>query len=148
MREVFFSHASKDHPAARLLRDILVAHDVPVWFSPHHIRGAQQWHDEIGEALARCGWFMVLLTQHAVKSKWVQRELKYALTEKRYQERIIPLLFRKCDVRALSWTLPQFQMIDFTKDYWQGCAELLRVWRKPLKDHVRRKLERRRKFTR
>jgi hypothetical protein len=102
MREVFLSHASQDHAAARLLRDVLVAHDVPVWFSPHHIRGAQQWHDEIGQALARCGWFMVLLTRHAVKSMWVQRELRYALIEKRYQDRIIPLLFRKCDVRALS----------------------------------------------
>jgi hypothetical protein len=68
MREAFLSHASQDHVSARRLRELLVAHDVPVWFSPHHIRGAQQWHDEIGEALARCGWFMVLLTPHAVKS--------------------------------------------------------------------------------
>src|SRR5260370_36166017 len=141
MREVFLSHASQDHAAARLLRDVLVAHDVPVWFSPHHIRGAQQWHDEIGQALARCGWFMVLLTRHAVKSMWGQRELRYALIDKRDQDRIIPLLFKKCDVRALSWTLPQFQMIDFTKGYWQGCAELLRGLKKPLKDRVRRKFD-------
>src|SRR6266852_4340512 len=118
MREVFLSHASQDHAAARLLRDVLVAHDIPVWFSPHHIRGAQQWQDQIGEALARCGWFMVLLTPHAVKSMWVKRELRYALIEKRYQNRIIPLLFKTCELRALSWTLPQFQSIDFTKDSW------------------------------
>src|SRR5437867_5069624 len=116
MREVFLSHASQDHEAAHRLRELLVAHGVPVWFSPHHIRGAQQWQDEIGAALARCGWLMVLLTPHAVKSMWVKRELGYALSEKRYQDRIIPLLFQKCDLRALSWTLPQFQTIDFTED--------------------------------
>src|SRR5438552_17969513 len=120
MREVFLSHASQDHAKAHRLRELLLAHSVPVWFSSHHIRGAQQWQDEIGEALARCAWFMVLLTPHAVKSMWVKRELGYALSEKRYQRRIIPLLFKKCDIHALSWTLPQLQVIDFRQDYWEG----------------------------
>src|SRR5438034_11799644 len=105
MREVFLSHASQDHAKARQLRELLGGHSVPVWVSPHDIRSAQQWQDEIGEALARCAWFMVLLTPAAVKSIWVKRELGYALIEKRLQGRIIPLLFKKCDIRALSWTL-------------------------------------------
>jgi hypothetical protein len=50
MREVFLSHASQDQAKASRLRELLVAHSVPVWFSPHHMRGAQQWQDEIGEA--------------------------------------------------------------------------------------------------
>src|SRR5438874_13468579 len=105
MREVFLSHASHDHAKARKLREMLIAHDVPVWFSPHHIRGAQEWQDEIGEALARCGWFMVLLTPHAVQSMRVKRELTYALSEKRYETRILPLLFKACDFWALLWPL-------------------------------------------
>ena len=126
MREVFLSHASHDHAKARQLREVLVAHDVPVWFSPHHIRGAQEWQDEIGEALAM----------------WVKRELKYALSEKRYEKRILPLLFKPCDFRALSWTLPQFQFIDFATDYWRACDELLRVWKKRLSVSAQRKLGR------
>ena len=141
MREVFLSHASKDHAQASKLRDLLVAHRIPVWFSPHHIRGAQQWQDEIGQALARCGWFMLLLTPHAIKSMWVKRELNYVLIEKRYENKILPLLFKDCDFQALSWTLTQFQMIDFTKDYWQGCEALLRVWKKRLKARVRKRFE-------
>src|SRR5687768_458388 len=132
MREVFLSHATQDQAAARRLRDVLVAHGIPVWFSPHHIRGAQQWQDEIGEALKRCSWFMLLLTPHPVKSMWVKRELNYALIEKRYEDRIIPLLFKRCEFRSLSWTLPQFQFIDFTKDYADACDQLLRVWKKRL----------------
>ncbi|MCI0743310.1 MAG: toll/interleukin-1 receptor domain-containing protein [Gemmataceae bacterium] len=139
MRKVFLSHASRDHVRAQRLREILVAHGVPVWFSPHHIRGAQQWQDEIGDALRQCGWFMLLLTPNAVKSMWVKRELNFALTEERYDEHIVPLLFRKCNFGALSWALPQFQFIDFRRDYWQACAQLLRVWKKRLKGPVRRR---------
>ena len=130
MREVFLSHASQDHAAAHRLRELLIAHEIPVWFSPRHIRGADQWQDEIGAALKRCGWFMILLTPHAVKSMWVKRELNYALIQKRYQNRIVPVLLKKCNFSALSWTLPQFQLIDFTKDYQCGCDDLLRVWKK------------------
>jgi TIR domain len=139
MREVFLSHSSHDHEIARKLREILIAHGVPVWFSPHHIRGAQQWQEEIGAALARCEWFMVLLTPDSVKSMWVERELGYALTEPRYKKRIIPLLFKRCNYRELSWTLPQFQMIDFTKDYWQACDQLLRVWKKRVNERIRKR---------
>ena len=85
---------------------------------------------------------MVLLTPHAAKSMWVKRELCYALIERRYEKRIIPLLFKNCDIRALSWTLPQYQIIDFTADYWQACDALLRVWKKRLQASVRTKLER------
>src|SRR5437870_11218374 len=109
MHEVFLSHASRDHIKARRLREVLLSHGIPVWFSPHHIRGAQQWQDEIGEALSRCDWFTVLLTPHAVKSMWVKREVNYAFIEKRYQNRIVPLLFKKCDYRLLHWVLPQVQ---------------------------------------
>lgn len=130
MREVFLSHASRDQAQARRLRELLVEHRVPVWFSPHHIRGAQQWQDEIGKALARCGWFVLLLTPHAVRSIWVKRELNYALIEKRYEGRIIPLLFRQCDYAALSWVLPQLQIIDFTQNYEHACDDLLRRWKK------------------
>jgi hypothetical protein len=141
MREVFLSHASRDRAKASKLREVLLAHGILVWFSPTHLVGAQQWQDEIGEALARCGWFMLLLTPHAVKSMWVKRELNYALIEKRYQGRIIPLVFKKCEVGQLSWTLPQFQFIDFTQNYCKGCEDLLRVWKKRLKTQVRRRLE-------
>jgi hypothetical protein len=139
MLEVFLSHASQDHAKVRRPRNWLTGNGVPVWFSPHHIRGAQQWQDEIGQALARCTWFMVLLTPHAVKSMWVKRELSYALIEQRYQDRIIPLPFKKCDLGALSWTLPQFQLIDFTKGYQKAIDQLLRIWKKRRKGRVRRK---------
>jgi hypothetical protein len=90
--------------------------------------GAQQWHDEIGKALARCAWFVVLLTKDSVKSDWVKRELLYALQQKRYGKRIVPVLLEPCELEELSWTLASFQIVDFTQNASEAYRELLRVW--------------------
>jgi hypothetical protein len=101
---------------------------VRFWHSKAHILGAQQWHDEIGKALARCDWFVLVLSPDSVKSKWVKRELLYALRQDRYTDRILPILYRKCDPARLSWTLPDFQMVDFKGDWDPACRRLLRRW--------------------
>ena len=70
--------------------------------------------------LARCDWYIVLLSPDAVESKWVKRELFYALENDSYNNRIIPVRFRDCDHKRLSWTLSSLQMIDLTRrlSYW------------------------------
>jgi len=59
---------------------------------------------------------------------WVNRELAYALTQKRYEDEIIPVLLRECDHEALSWTLTTFQMVNFAARFRAGCRELLGIW--------------------
>jgi hypothetical protein len=90
--------------------------------------GAQQWHDEIGKALKRCNWFVVILSPNSVKSEWVKHELMFALSNKRYKGRIVPLLFKPCKYTKLSWTLSAFQIIDFTKKKADGYRALFNVW--------------------
>jgi TIR domain len=127
-REVFLSHSSRDRNFVLRLARVLKHHSVPYWYSATHIAGGQQWHDEIGEALARCDWFIVVLTPNAVRSVWVKRELVFALSQDRYNGRIIPILRKPCDYPRLSWALPEFQLIDFTGNFEIGCRQLLRIW--------------------
>ncbi|MBV8781889.1 MAG: toll/interleukin-1 receptor domain-containing protein [Phycisphaerae bacterium] len=127
-REAFISHASADRRFADRFSLMLGKHGVPFWYSRTNIQGAQQWHDEIGEALRRCDTFIVLLSPVSVKSKWVRHELMYALREAQFENRIVPLLIRKCDPSRLSWTLPGFQIVDFSRNFDSGCRELLRSW--------------------
>ena len=110
------------------LAELLRAHGVPVWFSETNIVGAQQWHDEIGAALDRCDWFVVLLSPGAIASKWVKRELLFALENDRYIGHIVPVHYRDCDYKQLSWTLGAFQTVDLAGDFTAGCRDLLRVW--------------------
>ena len=127
-REVFLSHAHQDRAFASRLAAALARHAVPVWYSPSRIQGAQQWHDEIGRALARCDWFVLVLSPAAVRSDWVKRELFYALQRRRYQQRIVPLLHRRCNFERLSWTLGGIQRVDFTGEFDAACRDLLRLW--------------------
>ena len=125
---IFLSHSDRDRGFVVRLAETLRRHGLPVWYSRTDIVGAQQWHDEIGSALHRCDWFVLVLSPSAVNSTWVKRELAFALRQDRLDARIVPLIFESCDYEELSWTLPGFQMIDFTQDFEQGARNLMRVW--------------------
>lgn len=126
--EVFLSHSSADRAFTTDLAEVLGRHGIPFWYSDTNILGAQQWHDQIGAALERCDWLVVVLTPDAVASTWVKRELIYCLQEHRFDDRIAPVLYRSCNYSELSWTLRSLQMIDFQEDFNDGCRELLRIW--------------------
>ena len=127
-REVFLSHAHEDRLFLNRLTKVLRNHGIPYWYSKAHLVGAQQWHDEIGRALGRCDWFLVVLSPAATKSEWVKRELVYALHEQRYTGRIIPVHLLPCNYNRLSWTLGEFQTVDFANDFHEGCRSLLKIW--------------------
>lgn len=128
-KEIFLSHASGDRRFANKLANTLRKKGIAVWYGRTHLRGAQQWQREIGKALQRCDWFVVVLSPKSVKSMWVERELSYALNQKRYQDKIVPVLLRQCDHENFNWTLASFQMVDFTQIFPQGLLKLLKVWR-------------------
>lgn len=127
-KEAFLSFSSFDATFAGELVAILRRHGVPVWYSSTDLIGAQQWHDQIGEALRRCDWFLIVLSSNSLKSHWVKRELVFALDDPRYVGRIIPLLLQPCDYAFFSWTLRSVQVIDFVRDVETGYVELLRIW--------------------
>lgn len=127
-REVFLSHAAKDRDFVDRLGSTLRHNGIRYWYSATHISGAKKWHDAIGRALARCDWFLVVLTPNSVRSSWVKRELLFALNNVRYNERIIPVLVKRCDYARLSWTLPEIQFVDFRKSFEKGCRQLMKIW--------------------
>jgi hypothetical protein len=66
--EVFISHSSKNAKFISRLNGVLAKHNVKSFVSKANIRGAQQWHDEIGTALKRCDWFLLVLSPQSVRS--------------------------------------------------------------------------------
>lgn len=126
--EAFLSHSSANDKFVTDLSEVLQQYHVPFWYSKVNIRGAQQWHDEIGEALNRCDWFLLVLSPESVNSMWVKRELVYALEQNRFADKIVPILYQPCDAANLSWVLPSFQHVSFQHSFTEGCSELLRIW--------------------
>lgn len=127
-KEVFLSHSSRNRAKARKLAEILRNHGIPVWYSETNINGAQDWHQEIGKALKRCDWFIVLLSRYSVNSIWVRRELLYALNHKQYENRILPVFIGNCDPEELSWTIGMFQTIDMRAYNAASYQNLLHTW--------------------
>ena len=127
-KEVFLSYSSLDWEIAEKIVDLLRRHGVPVWHGPSSIRGAQQWQDEIGDALERCDWFVILLSPDSIRSKWVSRELHFALREDQYDYCIVPAVIRAGNYRKFAWALSSYQLVDFTEDFEKGCRALLRIW--------------------
>jgi hypothetical protein len=127
-KEVFLSHSGLDREFANKIVEVLRQHGIPVWHTPSSIRGAQYWHDEIGDALERCDWFVILLSPNSLESIWVRRELMFALYEKRYDKHIVPVIIHAGKYHKLSWTFPLYQLVDFTEDFEKGCRALLRIW--------------------
>jgi hypothetical protein len=126
--EIFLSHSSEDRQFATRIGEVLEAHGLPYWYSRRNIVGAQEWHDEIGRALERCDWFILILSPAAVASTWVKHELLYALQEKSYARHIVVIDYQLADHKRLSWTLRSFQWINFQHAFADGCRDLLRVW--------------------
>jgi hypothetical protein len=127
-QEVFLSHSSHDHVFVEALVKALQRHGVPAWYCTNNILGAQQWHDEIGTALRRCDWFVVVLSPAALASVWVKREVLFAMNDLRFEQRLLPILYQPCAPEQLSWALPLLQFVDFTGNFHEGCRRLLRVW--------------------
>ena len=127
-KEIFLSHSDENRQFVENLAALLGRHGLSVWYSRTKVRGGQQWHDEIGAALIRCDWFVIVLSPSTVESMWAKRELFFSLQQSRYENRIVPLLYQHCSYEQLSWTLDSFQMIDFTQSVEQGYRDLLHVW--------------------
>jgi hypothetical protein len=128
-KELFLSHSHRDRVFVVKLTQFLQKQRIHYWYSETAIRGAKQWHDEIGKSLRRCNWLVIVLSPHSVKSKWVKHELLFALNDKRYNERIVPLLLKSCKHEKLSWTLSSFEFVDFSKTFAAGCKDLLKSLR-------------------
>ena len=126
-REVFLSHSDLDREACERVANTLVDHGVPVWFSRQRLQGAQIWHDEIGLALERADWVILLGSPNAIASLWVNREMRYVFGDPRFEGRIVPVMLEHCDLGRISWILPSIQRIDF-RDFDSGMRELLATW--------------------
>lgn len=127
-KEIFLSHSSFDRESAADLASVLRDHKLNVWYSDTNIQNAAQWHDEIGKALKRCDWFVVLLSPHSVASEWVKMELLFALRKEQYREHILPILKQDCDYEDLSWTLGAFQMVDCSNVDNIDYPQVLNTW--------------------
>lgn len=75
MPDVFISYSTKNQAQADHIRQTLEDAGISCWYAPLSLRGAQNFTKEIPEAIAASKAFLLLMSEDAQNSKWVQREL-------------------------------------------------------------------------
>jgi hypothetical protein len=86
---VFISYSSKDEQLARRLHADLQAQGVRCWFAPHDMRPSTYMRKEIDQAIHLQDKMLLLLSEDAIASGWVEHEVEIALAREREQHRDI-----------------------------------------------------------
>lgn len=107
--QVFLSYASPDRQLAAELAKRLDKEGYEVWFADDRLFPGDNWSLAIGKALEESDAMVVLLSPESVRSEWVRREIEYALSSKKYKDRLIAVLVRP--TRDFPWILERFPMI-------------------------------------
>ena len=107
---IFVSYKREDIPRITLFLHRLVEWGYKFWYD-RGIPGGAEWDALIEEKISQCGIFLVFLSEAAVQSKWVRREIKFADSENR------PILGIRLDKNlelkhGLKVVMNQYQMID------------------------------------
>jgi hypothetical protein len=111
---VFISHAAGDQEMAQKLAETLRAHSLDVWMYAEEIAPGENFAARIAEALERANAMVVLLTPRSVESAWVKHEIEYALSSRRFEHRLIPVVLSSEDAPWLDkapWVLRKLQMV-------------------------------------
>lgn len=90
--KVFISHSHTDEKLARRVAAILEETGLDVWDDRREIMPGDNWAAKVAQALQESDAMVVLLTPEALRSSWVRREIEYALGDKAYSKRLIPVL--------------------------------------------------------
>jgi len=132
----FISYSSIDQAFAERLYSDLQRKGARCWFAPEDLKvGDKFWH-RIDESIKLYDKLLVILSEHSVKSAWVESEVMAAL-EKEQQHNKAVLFPIKLDEAVMQTNLPWAANIrrtrhigDFTKwknhgNYWMAFSRLL-----------------------
>jgi hypothetical protein len=101
--QVFISHNKADTATAQEIALFLVTEGVNVWFDEWEISAGESIVGRVNEALETCTALVVLWSQNASRSQWVQRELNSAIARalETASPRVIPVRLDSTPLPAL-----------------------------------------------
>ena len=133
----FISYSSKDEAFAQRLHADLQDEGVRCWFAPEDMKIGAKFRVRIDEAIRTYEKLLLLLSEHSVASRWVEKEVETAFEKE--DERKEPVLFPirlddavmdsktgwAADIRR-SRHIGDFSNWENYKDYQKGLGRLLR----------------------
>lgn len=77
------SYATGDHAFAEKLHADLQSKGVPCWYAPHDLKTGDKLRTQIYNAIQKQDKLLLILSEHAVTSDWVEREVELAFERER-----------------------------------------------------------------
>jgi TIR domain-containing protein len=121
--KVFLSHAHADTDLARRVGDALEDAGLEVWDAERDVLPGDNLALEAGQALQDSDAMVVLLTPAGVRSRSVRADLEYALGEKIFKDRLVPLIVgtpQELPDEELPWILKRLQTVRLGPDDKEG----------------------------
>ncbi|MBS1791217.1 MAG: toll/interleukin-1 receptor domain-containing protein [Acidobacteria bacterium] len=112
--QVFISHSGKDLKLARKLAAVIQQAGFGVWDAYSNLYPGDNWAKLTAQALDESEAMVVLLTPESLESRWVQSEIEFALGNKNYAWRLIPVLIgdpERFQSDQIPWILENLQMV-------------------------------------
>ncbi len=128
--KVFISYAGHDLELARRLAGCLAAQGFSPWLDQNEVTPGENWALRSGEALRDADAMVVLVSPEAADNQQMKFDMDYALTERRFAGRLLPVLIGDASEDALPWILKRFPIVRVAYDNWDGaCDQILATLR-------------------
>ena len=111
---VFISHAMADKDLANKIATELKSQGFSVAHPGEDMALGDNIALKMGKALEQANAVVVLLSPESTQSKWVQHEIGYALTNPRFQGRLVPVMVRKTE--RIPWILHDLNILKLPPD--------------------------------
>lgn len=92
LRKVFLSYSPSDKKLAQKIQTTLKNAGLEVWEREWEIFPGDNWAEKTGQALKESDAMVVLLSPMSVESSNLQNDIDYALFNRRFEQRLIPVL--------------------------------------------------------
>jgi uncharacterized protein YjbI with pentapeptide repeats len=85
----FISYASRDHAFAERLYADLQNKGVRCWFAPEDMKIGDEFRSRIDASIHVHDRLLLILSQHSIKSRWVQKEVETAFEKEAKENRLV-----------------------------------------------------------
>lgn len=121
--KLFISYNIKDYTIASFLRTDLSNEGYEVWLDRWEISVGQSIVHEVNDALSKCDFMLLLLSNAALESFWVSTEWQAAFINeiKKGKIVILPLLLEECEIPTL---LQAKKYANFKNGYPRGLNQV------------------------
>ncbi len=115
-RFVFISYSTKDDLEVDAIVKILKNAGIECWRAPQMIGVGSNYAKEIPKAISGCSVFLLILSDNSQNSIWVEKELDFAVNERKT---IVPLMISNCRINDMfKFYLNNVQTICYENDKW------------------------------